>query len=172
MGKRYHCDYCDKTIVAAPSSIKTHNRGTSHQKLVNDHYQQFKDPEIILQEESTKKPCMRYANGQCPFGSICRFSHYSQEEIRSLQNYVAQKKFKQPDTTSSFGDIYEKISKKPAQDETLNADHSIIYDTNGVTHILPWSYNPIFDNYGQNLPPSLRRLKIEDFNDINITNWG
>ncbi|XP_045507909.1 zinc finger matrin-type protein 5 isoform X2 [Colias croceus] len=171
MGKRYHCDYCDKTIVAAPSSIKTHNRGTSHQKLVNEHYQRYKEPEVILQEELTKKPCLRYAAGQCPFGSICRFSHYSNEDIRALQQYVSQKKSDQLDT-QSFGDIYKKISTRPAQNESSNSKETIVYDSNGVTHVLPWSYNPLYDKYGKDLPPSLKRLKIEDFNSINISSWG
>lgn len=52
MGKRYYCDYCDKTMVATPTIIRTHLKGTVHQKLVSEHYQQYKGisifPYIIL----------------------------------------------------------------------------------------------------------------------------
>lgn len=47
MGKRYHCDYCDKTMVATPAIVKTHNKGVLHQKLVNEHYHQYKGIELI-----------------------------------------------------------------------------------------------------------------------------
>lgn len=47
----------------------------------------FSDPETILAEESKKKPCTRFANGQCQFGSICRFSHYSRDQLNSFREW-------------------------------------------------------------------------------------
>ncbi|XP_045532955.1 zinc finger matrin-type protein 5 [Pieris brassicae] len=171
MGKRYHCEYCDKTLVAAPSTIRTHNNGAVHQKLVNDHYQQFKDPETILEEESSKRPCTRYITSQCPFGSICRYSHYTPEEINNLKYYVAEKNKLQTKKPVSFGDIYEKFIVDNTTQLTTKENESVIYDSNGYTHILPWAYNPIFDNYSD-LPPSIKRLKMSDFDNINIVTWG
>ncbi|KOB66944.1 Zinc finger matrin-type protein 5, partial [Operophtera brumata] len=42
MGKRYYCDYCDKTMSCTMPIIKTHNSGLTHQKLVQEHYQKYK----------------------------------------------------------------------------------------------------------------------------------
>ncbi|XP_026764943.2 zinc finger matrin-type protein 5 [Galleria mellonella] len=173
MGKRYHCNYCDKTMVAAPAIVKTHNKGVVHQKLVQEHYQQFKDPETILAEEKTKKPCLRFTKGECKFGGICRYSHYTKEQIESLKEYVAAKQRNKTQIHQpSFEDLYQKLqdekSNKPLSDE----GNTILYDNNGVTHILPWTYNNDFDTYGDNLPPSLRRFKIEDFVNANVTEWG
>lgn len=47
----------------------------------------FSDPTIILKEESIKKPCVRFANGECRFGGICRYSHYTEEQINELKQY-------------------------------------------------------------------------------------
>lgn len=47
----------------------------------------FPDPETILAEEAYKKPCNRFASGQCQFGGICRYSHYTRQEIDTLREY-------------------------------------------------------------------------------------
>ncbi|CAK1549221.1 unnamed protein product [Leptosia nina] len=174
MGKRYHCDYCDKSMVATPSIIRTHRKGSVHQKLVNDHYKQYKDPETILREESGKKPCSRFATGQCPFGSICRYSHYTPQELSVLKNYVAQKSMQEIEQPQpqSLGDLYEKLITDTSTKVEMEKNESVLYDTNGLAHIMPWSYNPMFDKYGENLPPSLRRLQAENFAAANITQWG
>ena len=48
MGKRYTCDYCGKTMVATPAIVRTHNNGLIHQKLVQEHYQQFKGKILFI----------------------------------------------------------------------------------------------------------------------------
>ncbi|XP_041985805.1 zinc finger matrin-type protein 5 [Aricia agestis] len=166
MGKKYYCDYCDKTMVATPALVKTHNKGVVHQKIVNEHYQQFKDPETILKEESAKKPCSRHMRGECQFGSICRFSHYTKEQLYELQQLVSAKK-KLESTHPSFQDIYQKF-----QDEkSKSTESNILIDPNGVSHVLPWSYHEMTENENM-LPPSLRRLKAEDFLESNNEEWG
>ncbi|CAB3245079.1 unnamed protein product [Arctia plantaginis] len=161
-------------MVATPSMIKTHNNGIVHQKLVQEHYQQFKDPETILAEESKKKPCARFASGQCQFGSICRFSHYTRDQLSSLREWVTSKNASKSEAVyPSFIDLVRNIlsEKSNKVEESLDGD-TVIYDKNGMTHVLPWTYNPIFDTYGENLPPSLKRVKIEDFSDAKIAGWG
>ncbi|KAL0810384.1 hypothetical protein ABMA28_010529 [Loxostege sticticalis] len=172
MGKRYHCEYCNKTMVAAPAIVKTHNKGVVHQKLVQEHYQQFKDPETILAEEAYKKPCNRFASGQCQFGGICRYSHYTRQEIDTLREYVASKKnMNKIQPPPSFHDLYQKLQDEKAKNEPDN-DTTVLYDSNGVTHVLPWTYNSLFDSYEESLPPSIKRMKLDDFKGAEFTEWG
>ncbi|XP_026484137.1 uncharacterized protein LOC113392074 [Vanessa tameamea] len=172
MGKKYYCDYCDKSMVATQSIIRTHIKGVVHQKLVNEHYQQYKDPETILQEESMKKPCTRFARGECQFGGICRYSHYTQEQIMNLRAYMATKSKTTDNNPPSFEDLYKKLQNDKSTISSMDDKNTMIYDENGVTHVLPWSYNHIFDAYGNNLPPSIKKFKTSDFSDAVITNWG
>lgn len=173
MGKRYYCDYCEKTMVATPVIVRTHNNGIVHQKLVQQHYQEYKDAETIVEEESKKKPCSRFANGTCLFGNICRYSHYSKEHLDALKEYVAMKKFNQGNMNQpSFEELYNKLQTEKSLQTDKYENQTVVIDKNGVTHVFPWTYNPIFDNYGDSLPPSIKRIRIEDFEDATITEWG
>ncbi|KPJ17606.1 Zinc finger matrin-type protein 5 [Papilio machaon] len=164
MGKRYYCDYCDKNMVATPAIIRTHLKGAVHQKLVSEHYQQYK-------EESAKKPCMRFSKGECNFGGICRFSHYTKEQIEALREYVVvNEKRKIEPKQPSFTDLYQRLQSEKTT--KTNSTDTTVYDSNGVTHTFPWIYNESFDLYGENLPPSLRRFKVEDFTDVSFNEWG
>ena len=42
MGKRYFCDFCDKSIPNNSYAIKKHNEGSQHQALRNTYYLQYK----------------------------------------------------------------------------------------------------------------------------------
>ncbi|XP_053620867.1 zinc finger matrin-type protein 5 [Plodia interpunctella] len=169
MGKRYYCNYCDKNMVATPTIVKTHNKGIVHQKLVQEHYQKFKDHETILEEEQKKKPCIRFTRGECQFGAICRYSHYTQEQLHEMREYIAAIERTKTDTLQpSFQDLYNKLLDE--KNAPNNNDNTILYDKNGITHMLPWTYNNDFDSI--NLPPSIKRFKAEDFIDAVITEWG
>ncbi|XP_045457365.1 zinc finger matrin-type protein 5 isoform X1 [Melitaea cinxia] len=173
MGKKYYCDYCDKSMVATPSIIRTHINGVVHQKLVNEHYQRYKDPEIVLQEESAKKPCSRFMMGECKFGGICRYSHYTQEELCHLRNLVAAKNKSTDNHQPSFEDLYKKLQNdKNTRANDTDDKNTVVYDENGVTHVLPWNYNQHLDAYGDNLPPSIKKFKTSDFSKAVITDWG
>ncbi|CAH0697806.1 unnamed protein product [Spodoptera exigua] len=173
MGKRYLCDYCNKAMVAAPAIVKTHNKGLVHQRLVQEHYQQFKDIETILVEESKKKPCVRFASGECKFGSICHFSHYTVEQIQAMGEYVASKNRPKDVIFPSFEELVLKLMDEKSNKQQDSTDGTtVMYDKNGITHTFPWTYNTILDNYPDRLPPSVKRLKIEDFEDAKIETWG
>lgn len=173
MGKRYVCDYCDKSMVATPAIVRTHNNGLIHQKLVQEHYQQFKDAETILKEESVKKPCSRFASGQCQFGSICRYSHYTMEQIQALREYVASKNMPKDVIFPSFEElVLELLDKKTNKKQDSTNENTVMYDSNGVTHVFPWVYNTILESYSENLPASIKKLRIEDFSDAKIESWG
>ena len=42
MGKRYYCDFCDKSFTDNPPSRRNHLRGLSHKSLRAQHYAAFK----------------------------------------------------------------------------------------------------------------------------------
>ncbi|OWR52174.1 zinc finger matrin-type protein 5 [Danaus plexippus plexippus] len=169
MGKKYYCDYCEKTMSSAPLIIKTHNKGMAHQKLVGEHYKQFKDAKTILEEENNKKPCLKYLKGECHFGTMCRFSHYTRDELCLLKQIVDAKNNVSDSNQPSFKELYDKLqSDKCEYFENKNA----LVDKNGITHMLPWNYNVIFEQYGDKLPPSLRKFKTDDFINVFITEWG
>ncbi|KAH9635648.1 hypothetical protein HF086_001439 [Spodoptera exigua] len=150
MGKRYLCDYCNKAMVAAPAIVKTHNKGLVHQRLVQEHYQQFKDIETILVEESKKKPCVRFASGE-----------------------LASKNRPKDVIFPSFEELVLKLMDEKSNKRQDSTDGTtVMYDKNGITHTFPWTYNTILDNYPDRLPPSVKRLKIEDFANAKIETWG
>ncbi|XP_076301137.1 zinc finger matrin-type protein 5 [Lasioglossum baleicum] len=92
MGKRYYCAYCDRSFKDDPEARKRHLSSLQHAKNHADHYNMYKDPEIILKEERVKTPCKRYLTvGDCAFGLGCRFSHYTPQMLWELQRYVDMK---------------------------------------------------------------------------------
>ncbi|XP_076176409.1 zinc finger matrin-type protein 5 [Ptiloglossa arizonensis] len=92
MGKRYYCAYCDRSFKDDTEARKKHLSSLQHAKNRADHYNMYKDPEIILKEECAKTPCKRFLTiGDCAFGLGCRFSHYSPPMIWELQRLVNMK---------------------------------------------------------------------------------
>jgi U11/U12 small nuclear ribonucleoprotein 20 kDa protein len=86
MGKPYYCEYCDKSFKDELQTRKKHLASVQHQKLRSEHYNKFRDLATFLQEERTKKPCQRNTGPQgCVYGSICRYSHYTREELQYLE---------------------------------------------------------------------------------------
>ncbi|KAJ8708048.1 hypothetical protein PYW08_010414 [Mythimna loreyi] len=173
MGKRYVCDYCNKAMVATPASVRTHNKGLIHQKIVREHYQQFKDPETILEEESKKKRCVKNVSGECPFGLLCRYTHFNGAQMRALRELVASRNRPKDIIFPSFEELIHKLlNEKTNKNHDSRDGNTVMYDSNGVTHVFPWTYNSILESYGENLPPSVKRLKIEDITDAKIETWG
>ncbi|KAK8780145.1 hypothetical protein V5799_018509 [Amblyomma americanum] len=85
MGKRYHCDYCDKTFPDSASNRKKHLKGVFHTRMKLLHYDSFRDAETVFKVESTKKPCRRFQQaGGCDYGTTCKFSHLSPSELAEL----------------------------------------------------------------------------------------
>ncbi|XP_013392667.1 zinc finger matrin-type protein 5 [Lingula anatina] len=93
MGKRYYCDFCDKSFADNPTNRKNHLKGVSHQRMRKLHYSFFKDPSSLLAEESTKKPCRTMmTSGECPFGEGCKYSHLTEDRKKQLEQQILQEK--------------------------------------------------------------------------------
>lgn len=85
MGKRYHCDYCDKTFPDSASNRKKHLQGTYHMRMKKLHYDAFLDAASVLKAEATKKPCRRFQQtGACDYGNACKFTHLTPNELAEL----------------------------------------------------------------------------------------
>ncbi|ESO12320.1 hypothetical protein HELRODRAFT_146232, partial [Helobdella robusta] len=83
--KRYYCDYCDKSFADNPTNRKNHLSGVQHKIAKQNHYDQFKDPKIILMENFSKKPCHKFQqDGVCRFGEVCKYSHLTSNDIEYL----------------------------------------------------------------------------------------
>ncbi|KAG7260405.1 hypothetical protein CRUP_038663 [Coryphaenoides rupestris] len=70
---------------------KKHLNGVQHHRAKKAWFDRFKDTSAILQDEQAKKPCRRFlVTGSCGFGSNCRFSHMSEEEMERMQMQVEE----------------------------------------------------------------------------------
>ncbi|XP_026154223.1 zinc finger matrin-type protein 5 [Mastacembelus armatus] len=89
MGKRYYCDYCDRSFQDNMHNRKKHLNGVQHHRAKKAWFDQFRDSAAILHEEQSKKPCRKFLQkGICDFGPKCRFSHMSEEELFNLERQV------------------------------------------------------------------------------------
>jgi len=85
MGKRYYCDYCDKSFADNPTSRKTHLQGVTHARCRKAHYDSCKDEGTLLREDAGKRPCKTFlSSGECRFGDRCQFSHLTNEDRSRL----------------------------------------------------------------------------------------
>ncbi|XP_040432759.1 zinc finger matrin-type protein 5 isoform X3 [Anser cygnoides] len=60
MGKRYFCDYCDRSFQDNLHNRKKHLNGVQHLRAKRAWYDLFRDAAAILQEEQSKKPCRKF----------------------------------------------------------------------------------------------------------------
>ncbi|XP_005934754.1 zinc finger matrin-type protein 5 [Haplochromis burtoni] len=89
MGKRYYCDYCDRSFQDNMHNRKKHLNGVQHHRAKKAWFDNFRDSAAILNDEQEKKPCRKFLQkGICDFGSNCRFSHMTEEELFNLQRQV------------------------------------------------------------------------------------
>nr|XP_003230445.3 PREDICTED: zinc finger matrin-type protein 5 [Anolis carolinensis] len=87
MGKRYFCDYCERSFQDNLHNRKKHLNGVQHIRARKAWYDRFRDAAAVLQEEQNKKPCRKFLQtGQCDFGPNCRFSHFSEADLQALED--------------------------------------------------------------------------------------
>ncbi|KAK2819147.1 hypothetical protein Q5P01_024708 [Channa striata] len=102
MGKRYYCDYCDRSFQDNMHNRKKHLNGVQHHRAKKAWFDHFRDSAAILHDEQTKKPCRKFLQkGICDFGPNCRFSHMSEEELFTLKRQVEDERRHREDTEDS-----------------------------------------------------------------------
>ncbi|KAG5897430.1 hypothetical protein JTB14_032119 [Gonioctena quinquepunctata] len=166
MGRRYYCDYCDKNFIDDLEARRKHLQSSHHIKLRNMHYETCRDPETVLKEELLKTPCRRFFQyeGGCPFEGICRYTHYSPEELCELRQQVEythdlkRKKMEKLAEVPSLGSWLQKYneSNNKEDDDTIRTF---------------WTYPESLENR-IDLPPSLIKFMPEHFYDDNFEEWG
>ncbi|XP_023567127.1 zinc finger matrin-type protein 5 isoform X2 [Octodon degus] len=103
MGKRYFCDYCDRSFQDNLHNRKKHLNGLQHLKAKKMWYDMFRDAAAILLDEENKRPCRKFLmTGQCDFGSNCRFSHMSEQDLQELSIQVEGVKPSEPQSSSTL----------------------------------------------------------------------
>ncbi|XP_032686872.1 zinc finger matrin-type protein 5 isoform X2 [Odontomachus brunneus] len=165
MGKRYYCDYCDRSFKDDVEARKKHLSSLQHMKNRANHYSIFKDPETILKEEYKKTPCKRHMSfGDCAFGFGCRFSHYTPYMIWTLERLVATKNSKESLPPKGGWPNPEDIIKEYFKNVT---DSSDIEEFNYPV----WNISSQLVDY-PNLPPSLWPSTPENAVNSSLSKWG
>ncbi|XP_034048503.1 zinc finger matrin-type protein 5 [Thalassophryne amazonica] len=98
MGKRYYCDYCDRSFQDNMHNRKKHLNGVQHQRAKKAWFDKFRDSAAILSDEQAKKPCLKFLNrGICDFGPNCRFSHMSEKDLAVLKRKLEDEQRRRED---------------------------------------------------------------------------
>lgn len=181
MPKRYYCDFCDKSFADNPVARKNHMYGVFHQKNRKQHYDSFRDPEIILFEEVNKKPCKHFMqSGTCNFLENCRFSHLREGDIEKLKKQVLDMKEQKSNTLKKnenefnedkFQDFLKRLKKNEKSDSpSATIDDNDKCSSSGVK--IPIYTVPSFLQNVQNLPPSLMPPPVDSFLNHEHVEWG
>lgn len=178
MGKRYYCDYCERSFPDSADNRKKHINGVQHQRRLKLHYDSFRDAAVVLTEELDKKPCKRYRQqGDCEFGSTCRFSHLTPDDLYRLQQQAKQdrlEKWKRESKVPSVDEdaldaLISKISKRSQADGEMSKEQDRLEEALDV-HL--WKLPAALKNRPA-LPPSLMPPKVDDVIQFGtLSTWG
>ncbi|KAK7173185.1 hypothetical protein R3I93_003108 [Phoxinus phoxinus] len=98
MGKRYYCDYCDRSFQDNQHNRKKHLYGVQHHRAKKAWFDNFRDVATVLNELRRKEPCRKFlTTGQCVFGTNCRFSHMSESYMQMLEQKIDDEKRRKED---------------------------------------------------------------------------
>ncbi|PSN33869.1 hypothetical protein C0J52_25023 [Blattella germanica] len=169
MGKRYYCDYCDRSFIDDLEARKKHLNGSMHVRLKKEHYDYFRDAKTLYKEESAKDGCKRFLNvGECVFGANCRFTHFSKQQLEELRQQIeAEEREKQNAKSVAVpqppppggGDTILSAWLKKQGSSTELGDEQL------------WK-TPLFLQGRTDLPPSLQPITPECFKSSDFEEWG
>jgi len=169
MGKRYHCEYCNRSFADTPHTRKNHINGVQHKRNRKLHYDSFKDPAVLLAEEATKPPCRKFfETGSCGFGASCWYSHTNPQVLVAAQTTNDQKashsETNQP--APRLEDWLEKWEKRKKKNEQRGSGSGV---TSGqkTAYTLPPGMPPL-----QLLPPSLLPPPPNGYPELPRVEWG
>ncbi|BES89287.1 Zinc finger, matrin-type 5 [Nesidiocoris tenuis] len=156
MGKRYFCDYCQRSFVDDIVSRKKHLSGVLHIRQKKEYYALNRDLRTLIAEEREKEQCRRYRfQGDCPFGLQCAYTHYSEEELASFEIIIREED--------------EKRSRLPSIEEWLTKKANNQRKANLLDNIPP---NVFATSQDLTLPPSLRFPTLEQMQSFTPSEWG
>nr|XP_045603755.1 zinc finger matrin-type protein 5-like [Procambarus clarkii] len=174
MGKRYYCDYCDRSLPYSVEARKKHDYGHHHQKLKNHHYNKFKSARERLQDELSREKCRRFHSGQdCSFGDTCIYSHLTQIDISNLKQQAmeeeaAVKRSKLPSLVKSGNEpsLESWLSEREQVQSASNYPMESISKWE-LKYVIPQALQAMFC-----LPPSLIPPSAESLLDCDFVDWG
>ncbi|GAB1603776.1 zinc finger matrin-type protein 5-like [Argonauta hians] len=169
MGKRYFCDFCEKSFADLPNNRKKHINGGLHQRMRKQHYDAFRDAESILAEDSQKIPCKQLLRtGNCNFGPTCRFSHLTTESRLKLEMEIWSKRQEMQRRVAER----RKVSVAPSLEEWLEKRAERPKKKVAPRMVLPdWTPPPQL-LYLPSVPLSLQLPQLEDFMSAPRLDWG
>ncbi|KAM9329688.1 zinc finger matrin-type protein 5 [Gastrophryne carolinensis] len=167
MGRRYFCDYCDRSFQDNLHNRKKHLNGVLHQRGKKAWYDLFRDSSEILTEEETKKSCRRFLQtGQCDFGPSCRFSHMTAQDLDALKFQVEEERRLKEERSRQLPpckvDAWLEERKK-----RLSSRSESDLASEPPTYHLPPGWPPLSE-----LPPSLHPPTPADQRDSEDLEWG
>ncbi|KAF7688755.1 zinc finger matrin-type protein 5 isoform X1 [Silurus meridionalis] len=171
MGKRYHCDYCDRSFQDTLHNRKKHLNGVQHHRAKKAWFDHFRDAAAILQDERAKQPCRKFLQtGQCVFGPSCRYSHMSEQDMKNLEQHIHKERQQGEDvdreeSTTSLEEWLSRREKRAAQSSgtVLKVEEKTV--NKGVEV-------PAFLLSIPDLPLSLLPLHPGGWRDEVYTDWG
>lgn len=175
MGKRYFCDYCDRSFQDNLHNRKKHINGVQHQRARKAWFDLFRDAATALAEEQDKKVCRKFQQtGRCDFGNNCRFSHMSEEDLVRLKLQVEAEERRAKEKGASWKDcgigapIELWLSKRKKKIKPVPTSSSSESDENEISSFhLPPGLPPL-----QDLPPSLHPPSSGTWNFPSSIEWG
>ncbi|KAG2470359.1 ZMAT5 protein, partial [Polypterus senegalus] len=103
MGKRYYCDYCNRSFQDNLHNRKKHLNGTQHHRAKKAWFDSFR--------------------GQCIFGSNCRFSHMTDCDIERLKLQIDENRAREgffESRKSPERSIEDWLAKRKRNNETTD----------------------------------------------------
>lgn len=156
MGKRYYCDYCERSFIDDVESRKKHLNSVHHTRLRKAHYAANRDLAALIEEENKKDACRKFrTTGYCPYDEMCNFTHYSKQELQELSFRAEEQKKAAEVKLPSVEDWLKKREDKFAD----NADKNLQSD-------LLKMYDPL------TLPPSLQPISVHHMMNTEFETWG
>merc|ERR1711894_799783 len=173
MGRRYYCEYCDKSFSDNPTTRKNHMKGGIHQKNKKIHYDSFREPSVILREEMGKKPCRKFAQGDCHFGENCLFSHLTEERRHELEaQIVARHEAKKKRSNAKEPNLDDWLAKRVKKDGDTSKDSQIKPEPKDTEPDVPVFHLPVTLSGYTNLPPSVIPPTPHDMMLPSEAEWG
>lgn len=167
MGKRYHCEYCNRSFADTPHTRRNHINGVQHKRNRKLHYDSFKDPAVLLAEETSKPPCRKFfSTGSCPFGASCWYSHTNPQMLLAAQS-ASSKMSSQLESNRPEPKLEDWLQKWEKRQKKNESKDTSVKTGHQSTYTLPLGLPPL-----QLLPPSLLPQPPGGYPELPRVDWG